>query len=206
MGRKGVFVAIEGIDAAGKKTQTAALKTWLESKGLDTRTMSFPVYRTAIGREIRKFLAGKVQYPPQVRAMLYAANRWEMKGVLEEAVSASDVVIVNRYLGSNLAYGVSGGLSLEWLQGLEAGLPTPDLVIVLDASPARAALRRNDNKDSYERDESLQSRARGAYLGLADALGWTVIDADGGVDETAREIQAAVTGLLEGSKQGRRVR
>lgn len=199
MGRKkGLFVAIEGIDAAGKKTQTAALNTWLRSTGLSTSTLSFPVYGTAIGREIRKFLAGKADYPPQVRAMLYAANRWEKKDALEGAISESDVVIVNRYLGSNLAYGVSGGLGLDWLRGLEAGLPLPDLVLVLDATPARAALRRKDNKDAYERDEALQLRVRRAYLKLAAMFGWTVIDADGGVEETSREIQVAVARLLEG--------
>lgn len=204
MGRKaGVFVAIEGIDAAGKKTQTAVLRSWLRSSGFTTRTMSFPVYGTTIGREIRKFLDGRALYPPQVRAMLYAANRWEKKDALEEALSESDVLIVNRYLGSNLAYGVSSGLGFDWLLGLESGLPRPDLVLVLDASPAKAATRRKHNKDFYEKDIALQRKARRAYLKLAAMLKWTVIDADAGVEDTGRAVQSAVMKVLSGAKRDR---
>jgi dTMP kinase len=195
--RRGVFIAIEGIDAVGKKTQTSILKSWLRSKGLSTRTLSFPVYETTIGKEIRKFLAGKASYPPQVRAMLYAANRWEMKTELEATLSRTDVTIVNRYSGSNLAYGVSIGLELDWLLNLEEGLPEPDLVLVLDAPPARLAPRREGNKDSYERNVNLQAKARDAYLEHAAKFGWTVIDANKGIDETSTAVKSAVSKALE---------
>jgi len=200
-GRRGVFIAIEGIDAVGKKTQTSITKSWLGSKGLAVRTLSFPAYETVIGREIRKFLAGTVSYPPQVRAMLYAANRWEKKADLEVILSRNDAAIVNRYTGSNLAYGLSSGLELEWLLNLEEGLPEPDLVLVLDASPAKLVPRRGDSKDSYERNINLQESARRAYLKLATKFGWTVVDAQGAIDETSRTIITAVSKALE-SRRG----
>ena len=200
-GRRGVFIAIEGIDAVGKKTQTSITKSWLGSKGLAVRTLSFPAYETVIGREIRKFLAGTVSYPPQVRAMLYAANRWEKKADLEVILSRNDAAIVNRYTGSNLAYGLSSGLELEWLLNLEEGLPEPDLVLVLDASPAKLVPRRGDSKDSYERNVNLQESARRAYLKLATKFGWTVVDAQGAIDETSRTIITAVSKALE-SRRG----
>lgn len=197
MGREGgVFVAIEGVDSVGKKTQTAALKAWLRSKGLAVGTMSFPVYETSIGKEIAKFLAGEVHYPPQVRAMLYAANRWEKKDSMAVLLSKNDVLVVNRYLGSNLAYGVSSGLRLDWLLGLEAGLPEPDLVLLLDAPPAKLSLRKK-RKDSYEEDARLQAKARRAYLKLADMLKWSVIDADAGVEETTTAVRSAVSRILD---------
>ena len=199
MNRRGVFIAIEGIDAVGKKTQTSILNSWLRSGGLSTRTLSFPVYETTIGKEIRKFLAGTVNYPPEVRAMLYAANRWETKAQLDAILSETDATIVNRYTGSNLAYGVSSGLALDWLLNLESGLPEPDAVLVLDAPPANLAPRRG-GKDSYERDASLQAKARRAYLELAAKFGWTVIDADRDIGETSEAIKAAVSRVLEGRK------
>lgn len=197
--RRGLFMAIEGIDAVGKRTQTSILQTWLRSNRLSTRTLSFPVYGTTIGREIRKFLAGTVSYPPEVRAMLYAANRWETKAELEEVLSKTDATIVNRYSGSNLAYGVSIGLELDWLLNLESGLPKPDLVLVLDAPPARLAPRRRGNKDSYEMNSDLQEKARKAYLELAARFGWIVVDAKEGIDETSRAVRAAVSKALEGA-------
>ena len=193
---KGIFIAIEGIDAAGKRTQTSILRAWLNSKGLTTRTLSFPAYETTIGKEIRKFLDGSVDYPQQVRAMLYAANRWEKKAELEAILSKTDVTIVDRYSGSNLAYGVSYGLELEWLLQLEHGLPEPDLVLLLDASPTKLVPRRGDRKDSYERNISLQEKARDAYLGLAKRFGWSMVDADGGIEETSRGVISTVSQSL----------
>jgi dTMP kinase len=193
---KGIFIVIEGIDAAGKRTQTSILRAWFNSKGLTTRTLSFPAYETTIGREIRKFLDGSVDYPQQVRAMLYAANRWEKKAELEATLSRNDITIVDRYSGSNLAYGVSNGLELEWLLHLEEGLPEPDLVLMLDASPTRLVPRRGDRKDSYERNISLQEKARDAYLELAKRFGWNVVDANGGIEETSRGMISAVSRSL----------
>lgn len=195
---------MEGIDAVGKKTQTSILKSWLGSKGLTTRTMSFPAYETTIGKEIKKFLAGTVRYPPQVRAMLYAANRWEKREELEVILSRNDTLIVNRYSGSNLAYGVSIGLDLDWLLNLEAGLPEPDLVLVLDALPAELAPRRGGNMDSYERNINLQESARKAYLSLAVKFGWTVVDASRGIEETSRTITSAVSKALEAAHRKRK--
>jgi len=159
--------------------------------------LSFPVYETVIGSEIRRFLDGTVNYPQEVRALLYAANRWEKKADLEAILASTDVTIVNRYTGSNLAYGTSNGMDLEWLLTLEAGLPKPDLVLVLDAPPAKLVPRRSRNKDSYERNLELQERARSAYLTLAKKFGWRVVDASSGIDETKSTIASAVSEALD---------
>jgi dTMP kinase len=194
--KTGIFIAIEGIDAVGKRTQTSVLNSWLAARGLSTRTLSFPDYGTTIGREIRRFLVGTKSYPPEVRALLYAANRWEKKLELERTIASVQATIVNRYTGSNLAYGVSNGLSLEWLVGLEAGLPKPDLVFVLDAPPELLKPRRGLNKDTYEMNLGLQERARKAYLGMSAGFGWKVVDASKGIEETAKAISDAVSAAL----------
>jgi len=196
-GPKGLFIVIEGIDAAGKRTQTSILRAWFGSNGMTTDTLSFPAYETTLGNEIRKFLNGSVDYPQQVRAMLYAANRWEKKAELEAVLAKTDATIVDRYSGSNLAYGVSNGLDLEWLLHLEEGLPEPDLTLLLDASPTKLVPRRGERKDSYERNISLQEKARDAYLKLAERFGWSVIDANGGIEETSRALLVEVTESLK---------
>jgi len=201
---KGIFIDIEGIDAAGKRTQTSILRAWFGSKGMTTHALSFPAYETTIGKEIRKFLDGSVDYPQQVRAMLYAANRWEKKAELEAVLAKTDATIVDRYTGSNLAYGVSNGLDLEWLLHLEEGLPEPDLVLLLDASPTKLVPRRGDRKDSYERNISLQEKARDAYLKLAKRFGWSVIDANGGIEETSQVLISTAFESLKSKLQAKK--
>ena len=140
---------------------------------------------------------GAVAYPPQARAMLYAANRWEKVAELERILSINDIMIVDRYTGSNFAYGISSGLKLDWLISLEEGLPKPDLTIVLDAPPVALAPRRGERRDSYERNLDLQEKARSAYLRLATKFGWTVVNAEGkGVDETGEAVRSAVSKAL----------
>lgn len=196
-GSKGVLIGIEGIDAVGKRTQTSILSSWLRSKGHTTRTVSFPDYGTTLGREIKRFLLGTRSYPPEIRHILFAANRWEKKDELESILARTDVVIVNRYSESNLAYGVANGLKLQWLVNLEAGLPKPDIVIVLDAPPTVLHSRRGPNKDEYERNMGLQEKTREAYLKLAGDFGWKVVDATGGIDATSQALIHTVSDSLK---------
>ncbi|MGD1054537.1 MAG: dTMP kinase [Nitrososphaerales archaeon] len=195
-GSKGILIGIEGIDAVGKRTQASILSSWLRSRGLTTRTISFPDYGTTLGREIRSFLLGTKNYPPEVRHMLFAANRWEKKDELESILSRTDIVIVNRYSESNLAYGVANGLRLEWLINLEAGLPKPDAVIVLDAPSTVLHSRRGPNQDEYERNSDLQERTRKAYLKLAGDFGWKVVNATEGIDAISQVLIGTVSDTL----------
>ena len=191
MTRKGYLIGIEGIDAVGKRTQTALLNSWLKKRGNPTETLSFPDYETPIGRQIRAFLTAKVEYPAQVRHLLFAANRWEKAPMIKELLDQGKIVTVNRYTESNLAYGVANRLPLDWLIGLEAGIPKTNLVVVLDA-PSKELVSRRPGKDSYEKNEQLQRQTRTIYKQLAKKFGWEVIEATGDVQNIHRAIMATV--------------
>ena len=194
--RRGFLVGMEGIDAAGKRTQTSLLVAWLRREGVSTATASFPDYSTSIGKEIRGFLRGRKRYSAEVRHMLFAANRWENRDRIESMLAGSKVTVVNRYTASNLAYGMANGLDLKWLLGLEAGLPGADLTLVLDASPTDLYNRRSSRKDNYERSARMQEKAREAYRKLARRFGWVVIDSSLSVQSTHGLVASAVAKAL----------
>jgi dTMP kinase len=198
----GYIVAIEGIDAAGKNTQSLLLSRWLRRKGIETARMSFPDYGTPIGKEIKSFLSGRRAYPIELQHLLFAANRWEKLDDIESRLRAGETVIVNRYTESNLAYGRANGLDSTWLAGLEDGLPKADLVIVLDASPRTLRSRRpSSSKDVYEKSSALQGKAQKAYRELAQERGWSLVDADGPIGD----IQASVVEIVrEALRRSRR--
>ena len=193
---RGFFIGIEGIDAVGKRTQTTLLVDWLREMKFKVGTASFPDYSTKIGAEIHGFFHGTRQYPPEVIHMLLAANRWENKGRLESTLSENQVVVVDRYSESNLAYGVARGLSLNWLQSLEAGLPKTDLVLVLDALPSALQGRRPESMDPYERSSDVQEKARQAYRRLARKFGWRIIDASQRVEKVHESLTSDVAKLV----------
>jgi dTMP kinase len=192
LSQTGHMIGIEGIDAVGKHTQSLLLEAWLSSSGIETEMLSFPDYETPIGKEIRAFLSGERDFLPELRHMLFAANRWEKVPLIKEYLKSNKTVIVNRYSESNIVYGLANGLEIEWLTALEQGVPKPDLVVVLDAPHTGLTSRRPGAKDSYEKDSALQLRASELYRDLAKRFGWVVVDASGDIEAVHRSIVEVV--------------
>ena len=84
---------------------------------------------------------------------------------------------MDRYYQSNLVYGVTNGLDLEWLSNLDAGLPKEDLVIVLDVEPTDSFSRKKDRRDKFEKNKEFAQKIVNTYRTLAKELGWEVVDA-----------------------------
>ena len=174
--KRGKLIAIEGIDQAGKRTQADLLANEVRGLGLDVTVQNFPDYTTPLGRQLKGYLAGKIQLDLHSVHLLYAANKWELAAELAHRIERGEVVIVNRYSPSNLAYGVAHGLSSAWLNSLEEGLPKPDVVVVLDVTPRTSFMRKTRERDLHEEDLTYLRRVRGAYLRLARKYGWKVVD------------------------------
>jgi dTMP kinase len=174
-----LIIVIEGTDQAGKKTQSELLACALKKSKIKTKIFSFPDYTTPIGKEISRFLHGKRKFPPQVIHCLLAANRWEKLDQIKKAHSENSILIMNRYYQSNLVYGVANGLSLKWLEGLDAGLPKADLVIVLDVSQHESFSRKKTNRDKFEKNTFFLNKISKTYRQLAKKQGWQIVDASG---------------------------
>jgi dTMP kinase len=172
-----MIIVIEGADQAGKKTQSQLLANALRKSKIKTKIFSFPDYTTPLGQEINKFLHGKRRFPPHVIHCLLAANRWEKLTEIQQAHQKNSVIIMNRYYQSNLVYGVANGLSLNWLQGLDEGLPKADLVIVLDVPQKVSFLRKKTKRDRFEKDTEFLAKISKTYKTLAKKFGWKIIDA-----------------------------
>ena len=180
---RGRIIALEGIDQSGKRTQTRLLANELRKKGARVSTVSFPIYNSPSGRQIQRFLQGRQKYPATALHMLYSLNRWENQEQIVKLTQNSDFVIADRYYPSNLAYGVSRGLGLEWLQGLDRGLPTARLVIVLDVPVSSSFTRKSKGRDVHERDKQFLTKVRRTYRTLTKRLDWKIVDATRPVEE-----------------------
>src|SRR6188472_4822243 len=154
MGR-GKIIVIEGSDKVGKGTQSRLLIDALKLSGKVCVIIDFPDYTTPIGAEIRAFLDGKRNYPNELKHILFSANRWEKKREIESMVDNGTIIIINRYYQSNLAYGISNGLNINWLLNLDKGLPKEDLVIVLEVNPKTSYQRAVEHLDAFEKDQKL---------------------------------------------------
>ena len=183
-----MIVTFEGGDQAGKKTQSALLAKRLKSLKIKTKLFSFPDYSTPIGKEIDKYLHGKRKFPPQTIHTLLAANRWEKVDEIKKAQEKNSVVIMNRYAESNMVYGLANGLKLPWLEGLDAGLPKSDLVIVLDVPQNESFKRKKQNRDKFEKNAKFSQTISRTYRKLAKKKRWKIIDATQSKDDVHQDI------------------
>ena len=219
-----MLVAIEGGDGAGKATATAAVVQALHDAGRSAATLSFPRYgETAGGWALGEFLGGRLprDVSPRAAAVLYALDRLESRGSLLAAMERHEVVVLDRYIASNLVYQAAkaapdeAAALMRWTWELETGafaLPPPDLSVYL-ATPVDVARRQIAQKrqrsyteltfDRNEADAALQARVRENYAALAaaDYAGrWvTVATVAEGAMRTPGEIAAEI---VEAISQG----
>ncbi|HTF22304.1 MAG TPA: thymidylate kinase [Candidatus Limnocylindria bacterium] len=149
----GSLVAIEGIDGSGKRTQMDLLHGIIAAGegGHSVYSTAFPQYDSWFGKMVGQFLNGDFgpldSVDPHFTALLYAGDRFESKPRLESALQAGKIVLVDRYIGSNLAHQtarVAPDKRTEfrrWIEHLEYGiydLPREDLILYLRVPPGQA--------------------------------------------------------------------
>ncbi len=194
--KRGFLVALEGIDQSGKRTQAQLLARRLRTNGYAASIYRFPDYTTRIGKQLRAYLDGRNQLDYHAIHLLYAANKWERIGEMTKEIKSGCNVIVDRYTGSNLAYGSAHDLALNWLSSLEEGLPKPDMVLVLDISPSISFTRKRKLRDIHEGSLAYLTKVRRAYLRLARKHKWKILNGENSSNNVHLSLWKEVSPIL----------
>ena len=180
---EGQIIVLEGIDKAGKGTQCRLLHNAIRKAGMDCIILDFPDYSTPIGKEIRLFLDGRRSYSKEVQHLLLSCNRWEKKEDIEKIRKSGTIIIMDRYYQSNLVYGLSHDLDLNWLINLDKGLPQENLVIILEIDPKTSYRRVSYNRDVFERNQDFLITVKENYRKLSDVYRWNKINGEENVEK-----------------------
>ena len=203
-GAKGRFITLEGGEGAGKSTQIARLKTWLEGRGRKVVATREP--GGSPGAEmVRKLLVeGPVErWDGVTEALLhFAARRDHLRSTVWPALEQGAWVISDRFADSTTAYqGYGHGLDramLERLYGVAVGDFRPDLTLILDVpidtGLARAAARRGTETRYENLPVEFHQRVKAGFLEIARRAParCVVIDAAQDIDTIAGGIARAV--------------
>ena len=216
----GVVVAVEGLDGAGKATLVAALADAAARRGARVGTLAFPRYdadvHAGLAGEALHGAHGDLRDSVHAMAVLFALDRAGAAGDLRRAAATHDLVLVDRYVASNAAYGAArrgedvDGPFVAWVHALEIerlGVPAPDAQVLVRVPGALAARRVRDRAaadptrapDGYEADAALQARCAAVYDQLVDCswlAPWSVVGTEGDRAEVTRTAESMVADWL----------
>lgn len=189
----GKIITIEGLDGAGKSTQINLLIERLKDLGIRHKFIHFPMlnkgfYGSLIAEYLRGDLGTVQNVHPKLVALLFAEDRNEHKAKLEQWLDEGYLIIMDRYVNSNIAFqcaktnGVEEKAKLKnWILDFEFNhnnLPRPNLSFYLNVpfhhietllrAPRVGEDREylNGKKDIHEESLSLQKNVYTEYLTL----------------------------------------
>lgn len=208
---KGVFLTVEGVDGAGKSTQTRRLAAHLRTRGREVVETREPGGAPGAEEIRRLVLTGEPgRWSPVTETLLFfAARRDNLEKTIRPALDKGAVVICDRYTDSTRAYQAAArpdaaGAALRLINLLheEAIGIDPDVTLIFDMDPADAlsrGLARGTDEARFERlGGEFQHHMRGVFRDIAAAEPdrCAMIDAAGGEDEVFARVLSALDGRI----------
>lgn len=220
---KKTFIAIDGLDASGKKTQTDLLIDYLSKKGEEFRHLSFPTYDNDFSSFVNMYLSGTFGENPETVNAYAASTFFAMDRYAsfmldwKKDYEKGKIIIANRYTTANAVHQLSKlpeneyDKFLDWLYDYEftkLELPKPDIVIYLSLPPELSLKllekRCSDTgvaKDIHEKSMSHMEKSYKAVNFSSKKLGWHKIECNRGdkirpADDIHKEILSYLNKVL----------
>ena len=189
------FLVIEGLDGSGKSTQLKMLREYLDRRNVPFKYLHFPRLEEGVyGKLIARFLRGEMganhQVDPYLVALIFSGDRTDASLLIREWMGEGYLVIVDRYVYSNIAFQCAKLSSAEerdslrdWILEFEFAynkLPKPDVNLYLNV-PFEFTMEQLKNtrdgddraylkgeRDIHEENLDFQEQVRQVYLSLTD--------------------------------------
>ncbi|MEE8142775.1 MAG: dTMP kinase [Planctomycetota bacterium] len=200
----GFFIAIEGVDGAGKSTQVALLAKRLRAGGRAAVMVREPG-GTPLGEEVRSILLKKHEVPITVEAelLLFLASRVQLyEQCIRPALEGGSVVISDRYYLSTLVYqGIAGGLGEARAAELcerVLGARRPHLHLVLEVPLEDCRRRLGAGEDRFEGRPGFLERVHDGFTRVQGLPGDGIVrvSGEGSSPEVAERIYEEVCHAL----------
>ncbi len=197
-----MFFSFDGIDGAGKSTQSAMFCQWLRERGHQVVACRDPG-STALGDHIRRLLLEEpsIRIDAHAEMLLYMGARAQLvEEVIRPALAAGNTVVSDRYLLANIVYqGYAGGLDPEEIRRVgtvATGGLMPTLTVVLDAPPETAQGRLARPLDRMEsRGATYRQALRDGFLAEARRYPREIVVVD--ADQPHEQVQAEIRRIAD---------
>jgi dTMP kinase len=212
----GRLIVIEGTDGAGRSTQAAMLKEWLEVQGYGVMETGWTRSRL-VGQAITDAKQGhslnRLTY-----CLMYAtdlADRMEYQII--PALKSGFIVLADRYIYTAIARGIVRGADPQWLEDLYGFAVVPDLVCYLKLSVKEliprvletgkmnyweSGMDTNFGDDMYDSFVAYQGALIHEFDRMAVEHNFVTLDARAEAEVTQKQLRRAVAEYLEATSPG----
>lgn len=211
---KGLLIAFEGIDGAGKFTQLSKTKEWLESLGSSVASSSEPNDASPMGKTIRKMLQHEEPMPedPVEFQRMYIIDRaQDIFARVNPFIRYGGIYLIERFAFSNIAYGMLSGKPAQFFIDLHKSVlgPSmlwPHLTVIIDVSGKEGAKRRAETTGrlEYFEKENLLENVRKNFLEIARLPEFSprivVIDGEREPETVFEDVKKAIERILPTQK------
>src|ERR1035437_3132076 len=155
MAKKGKFIAVYGINGIGKTTQVEILVEYLKKQGKNAFRLKYPVYDLEPeGPFIYKYLRDpkfreKNELSTHELQNKYAENRKRYEKILISRLKKGEWIVAEDYTGTGIAWGLTWGGELEYLEKINEKLLKEDLSILMHGKRFLTALEK-DHRNEME--------------------------------------------------------
>ncbi len=184
--KKGVLVAVCGIDGAGKSTLIPAIVNKLAAEGYVVSETHQPTdfYRT--GDLSRAYQHGTENTPPhEAMALISAGDRLlHLAGSCVPYMERGEVVVSHRFLAATYAIFQARGIASDWLESINDFCPLPHITVLVDCPGEIAVERirqRGGETRNDERSPAMLESIRQNYLRVVGSSGCIVDSTKGPV-------------------------
>ena len=188
---KGKFITFEGIDGSGKTTQINLLEQKLIKEGISPLILREPG-GTRLSERIRQILLDRknINLSSVAESLLFVAARAQLvSDQIKPALEQGKYVICDRFIDSTVAYqGYGRRLNVEYLEQLNNYATDnihPDITIILDINPEKAALRKQSDTPDRMEDSGIEFflRVQQGYYEIANRHLKRCVIIDGNLSE-----------------------
>lgn len=176
--KKGLFIALYGINNLGKTTQAKMLVERLKEEGYNAVYEKYAAYSIEpSGPILNGYLREGNPYNLDVTTFqtIQVINRMQNQPIIETLLKAGCIIVAEDYTGTGLAWGAGAGVSIDYLKQINSHLLKEDVSFFFKGERFREAI---ETSHKHENDELLTNKVAEAHQQLADEYGWIAINAN----------------------------
>lgn len=194
---KGITISLYGINNLGKTTQAKLLVENLKNLGYRAVYQKYAVYDIEpSGSLINSYLreGNPDGLSPDAMQVLQVLNRTQFEPELKKMLKEGNVVVMEDYTGTGIAWGTANGVKKEFLEKANSHLLKEDIAFFFYGNRFISAKEKNH---MHEQNDELTQKAFEVHSQLAKENDWIPINANESIEQIATTLLRNVLGYIK---------